>query len=123
MRFAFLFVLLTIQILPAAAGDRDVFFGTWGTEKQCQRHPVKPGGTVRAEPFEIDARWLRQGRLWCRLDWGPVEPRSDGLFTAAFAQCGEDSVRQYLLGLILTGDELTLRWNFPISNGPLKRCS
>lgn len=122
MRLAFLIVLMSVQVLPAAAGERDALFGTWGTQRQCDRVPIKPGGTVRAEPFAIGDKWLRQGQLWCRLDWGPVEARPDGLFAAAFAHCGEDGVRRYFLGLVLAGKDLTLRWDFPISNGPLQRC-
>lgn len=75
-----------------------------------------------SEPFEIGPEWLRQGQLWCMLSWGPVERRENGLFSAAHARCGEDSVRQYLLGVKLEQDELTLRWDFPVKNGPLRRC-
>ncbi|MBO6755967.1 MAG: hypothetical protein JJ902_06545 [Roseibium sp.] len=114
---------MTALCLPATAADRTAFYGTWGTAKQCAREPIKPGGSVLAEPFEISSKWLRHGQLWCRLSWGPMESRPGGLFTAAHALCGEDTVRPYFLGLILTGDDLTLRWDFPVSNGPLKRCS
>lgn len=121
MRCAFLIFLLAFPA-AAAADEREVFYGTWGTAEQCARAPLKPGGTVLAEPFEISADWLRQGRFWCRLTWGPMERREDGLFTGAHAQCGEDSVRGYFLGMTLSGDDLTLRWHFPFSNGPLARC-
>ncbi|MEX3011212.1 hypothetical protein [Hoeflea sp. TYP-13] len=110
-------------VVPAAADDRAVFYGTWGTAKQCSRAPIRTGGTVLKEPFVISSGWLRQGRFWCRLNWGPVEPREHGFFTGAHAQCGEDTARGYFLGMILSGDDLTLRWGFPLSNGPLRRCS
>jgi len=119
VRYAFLIALLAV---PAAADEREVFYGTWGTAQQCSRAPIKPGGTVLAEPFEISSDWLRQGRLWCRLSWFSIEPREDGFFTGARAQCGEDSLRDYILGMELSGDDLTLRWDFPLSNGPLARC-
>ena len=119
MRFIFLLVIFS---LPAQASDYDAFFGTWGTEAQCARLPLKSGGTVLAEPYKIGRLWLRQGQLWCALRWGPVETRGNGSFTAANAQCGEDSVRDYFIGMHLTGDELTLRWEFPNKSGPLKRC-
>lgn len=119
MRYAFLIVLLAF---PAAADERAVFYGTWGTAKQCSRAPVKPGGTVLAAPFEISPEWLRQGQIWCRLSWFPIEPRGDGFFSGARAQCGEDTVRDYMLGVELSGGELTLRWDFPLSSGPLARC-
>lgn len=119
MRYVFLIALLAF---PAAANEREVFYGVWGTAKQCSRTPVKSGGTVLAEPFEISANWLRQGRLWCRLNWFPMQPREDGLFTGAHAQCGEDSIRGYSLGMELSGDSLALRWDLLLLNGPLARC-
>ena len=106
----------------AIAEEREPFFGSWGTPQQCAREPIKPGGTVLASPIEIDIDWLRQGQIWCRLTWFPVEPRGDGQFTGARAQCGEDSVQDYILGMTLADDALTVRWSFLVSNGPLGRC-
>ncbi len=119
MRYAFLILLLAT---PAVADERDVFYGTWGTSKQCSRAPIKPGGTVLAEPFKISSDWLEQGQIWCRLKWYPMQRREGGVFTAAQAQCGEDSVRDYYLRMELSDDRLTLRWNFLLSNGPMVRC-
>lgn len=127
MRYVFLMILFTLSAFafPAAAADsdeREAFYGTWGTENQCARALIKPGGTVTAEPFEINADWLRQGRLWCRLNWFSVETSADGLSSGAHAQCGEDSVRDYSLRIGLSGGDLTLRWNLLLKNGPLKLC-
>jgi len=119
MRYLFLIAFLTF---PAYADERKAIYGTWGTAKQCSRAAIAPGGTVLAEPYEIGSRWLRHGQIWCRLSWFPIETREDGLFTGAHAQCGEDAVRGYFLGMKLSGDELTLRWDFPLKNGPLTRC-
>ncbi|MEM6934565.1 MAG: hypothetical protein AAF526_13425 [Pseudomonadota bacterium] len=116
-------ILIALLAFPATGEQRDIFYGPWGTAKQCSRLPVIAGGTVLAEPFVISSDWLKQGSLWCRLDWFPIEPRDDGLFTGAYAQCGEDSVQNYILGMYLSGDELTLRWNVLLSNGPLARCT
>ena len=120
MRYALALILLAHP--AAAAEERAHFYGTWGTAKQCAREPIKPGVTVLAEPFEIRPGWLRNGTQWCRLNWGPIEAREDGFFTAAYASCGEDAVRDYFLGMELSGDALTLRWDFPFFNGPLARC-
>lgn len=117
-----LLLLIVLFTGPANADDHEQFLGIWGTADQCARAPIKPGGTVLAAPFEIGRLWLKQGQLWCKLDWGPVEIGDDGAFTAAMAQCGEDSVRGYFIGMRLVGDALTLRWNFPHQNGPLRRC-
>ena len=122
MRLLVLITFFTLLAAPVAADERAVFYGTWGTAEQCSRAPIKPGGSVRAEPFVIDGEWLRQGWFWCSLAWGPMERRANGYFTGAHARCNEDDVRGYFLGLILSGDHLTLRWDFPHSNGPLVRC-
>ncbi|MEL6980686.1 MAG: hypothetical protein AAGM38_18755 [Pseudomonadota bacterium] len=107
----------------ATLDERAAFYGSWGTPAQCAGAPIKPGGAVRAAPFEIGAEWLQHGPLWCRLTWFPIERRENGFFSGAHAQCGEDAVRSYFLGMVLADDELTLRWSFGFSNGPLKRCS
>ena len=122
MRFGLSILFAVLTVLPVFADERRNFYGSWGTAKQCSRLPIKPGGTVLAEPFEIGSEWLRHGSLWCRLNWFPVEPRENGFFSGAFAQCGEDAVRGYLLGMELSRGELTLRWGFPFKNGPLTRC-
>ena len=122
MRTALSIAILCLSAVQASANERDVFYGTWGTAKQCAGEPLKPGGTVLAEPFSITPEWLKQGRLWCRLSWLPIEPRGDGFFTVAQAQCGEDSVRDYSLRFELSSGKLTLRWGFLLSNGPLAPC-
>ena len=115
--------LLFLSLGKAAWSDgHEVFYDVWGTEKQCARAPIKSGGTVLAEPIEIGPIWLKQGDLWCGLSWGPVEKSENGLFTIANAKCGEDSILDYLLGFKLVGDQLTLRWEVTLSNGPLMRC-
>lgn len=121
MRYA---VLIALLACPAAvtAAEREVFYGTWGTAKQCAREVIKPGGTVVAEPFVIGPEWLRQGQISCRLSWFPVDTREGNLFSGARAQCGEDAVRDYLLRMELSGTDLTLRWSLFQSNGPLARC-
>ena len=120
MRFA-LFILLLPW--PVLASERHAFYGSWGTAKQCASEPIKQGGTVRAQPFEISAGWLKQGSHWCRLSWFPVEQRKNGLFTGAIAQCGEDAVRAYRVRMELQGEQLSIRWGFSITNGPLLRCA
>lgn len=119
---AFAVALLIVLAPPAAADDpRAAFYGIWGDAKQCAREPIIDGGSVRAAPFEIEEQWLRQGRIWCRITWLPVERRDGGAFTAAQAHCGEDSVQGYLIGMALQDETLTLRWDFPLI-GPLSRC-
>lgn len=121
--FTVLFSFLAITPSPTLADGRESLFGTWGTAAQCARKPLKPGGTVLAEPFLINDEWLRHGQLWCRLRWFPIENRENELFTGAFAQCGEDSVRSYMLRMTLATDNtLNLKWGLARSNGPLAIC-
>ncbi|MEO1456818.1 MAG: hypothetical protein AAFV49_04505 [Pseudomonadota bacterium] len=114
--------LVLLLALPAGAGERDAFYGTWGTEKQCAGEPITPRGTVPAAPYVIGPDWLRHGRTWCRLAWYPLQPREDGMFTAAEAQCGEDSVRDYFLRMERVGETLILRWDFLLTTGPMRQC-
>lgn len=122
MLHAVLIALSCLVANMAFADQRAAIHGVWGTAEQCGRAPIKEDGTVLWEPFVIDEEWLRQGQLWCQLSWFPEERRQDRLFTGAFAKCGEDAVRSYLLGMVLEGGALTLRWDVFRSNGPLKRC-
>lgn len=105
----------------AVADDHAAFFGAWGSPSQCARALLIPDGSVAAEPFVIGPQWLKHGRIWCSLSWFSVEPRENGLFSGAYAQCGEDSVRAYRLGMEIVGDRLMLRWDFRLV-GPLSRC-
>ena len=118
----FVLLILLPTVAMAQKDSRAAFYGTWGTPAQCTREPVKPGGTVLSQPFEISSGWLKQGDFWCGLNWGPIARRSNGLFAGAHAQCGEDAQRSYFIGLELSDSNLRIRWDFPFSNGPLARC-
>lgn len=117
------YLLLSLFLAsPALSATHEMFFGSWGTKAQCERTPIKAGGTVLSSPFEIDGQWLKQGQQWCTLNWGVIEKRDNGYFTAANALCGEDAPQSYFLGFILDDENLTIKWDFPRSNGPLRRC-
>ena len=126
MRTLIFILFLALTPLPAMAEEpadkREPFYGVWGTKKQCARELFKEGGTVRAAPYVITPQWLKQGELWCSLNWGGVENSKAGKQSAANAHCGEDSIRSYFLGFKLKQEKLTLRWDFLRANGPLERC-
>lgn len=122
MRCALLVALAGLIPIFAVADQRTLVYGEWGTPKQCAREPIKPGGTVLAEPYLITDEWLRHGSVWCQLNWFPVEEREGGVFTGANARCGEDTLRSYMLGMNLSEGMLTLRWDIFRSTGPLMRC-
>ncbi len=113
---------LALAALSAEADDRTALYGTWGSPGQCAGDVLVPGGSKRAEPFEIRAGWLRQGDMWCLLSWFPVQPRDDGLFATARARCGEDSVQGYRVDMVLDSDVLTLIWDEGLINDGLARC-
>ena len=123
MRIILLFVFFIFTMPAYADEDKHAsLYGTWGTEKQCARAPLKPGSLVQSEPFEINSQWLKRGVIWCKLTWFPIETRKDGLFTGANAICGEDSIARYLLSMTLAHDELTILWGVANKKGPLKLC-
>jgi len=112
--FAFLFLATLALANPLE--------GRWGTPAQCAGQPLIEGGTRLAAPIEVGAEWLKQGEVWCRLTWFDPQPRANGLYQAARAQCGEDTVQGYNLGFVLAGEALTLLWDEALVNGPLWRC-
>ena len=116
------FMALFIVVTATHANDQEPLYGKWGTEAQCAGELITPKGTKRASPFDIQSQWLRNGEVWCRMNWGVVDKTEDGLFTVAQGQCGEDSVRGYNINFRLVGDELTLVWNLWHKVGPLMRC-
>jgi len=122
MRLFLVSAILCLSALPASSDEQEVFYGIWGTDKQCARAAIKDGGTVLAMPFEINESWLKHGEFYCQLTWFPIDTRENGYFSGAFARCGEDAVRDYTLGMILEDGELTLRWGLSLQNGPLLRC-
>ncbi len=97
--------------------------GEWGTDTQCARDLLTPKGTKYAAPFELKPGWLGHDDLWCRMNWSYVRETADGVDALAYALCGEDTVRDYQIRVVLTGDQLNLTWNFFHSNGPLTRCA
>ena len=117
-------IIAAICLAGVSAADerRSALYGSWGDARQCARDLIIPGGTVRAEPFEIAEGWLRHRQIWCQLSWFDVTFRPGGLFTTAVALCGDDSTRSYRLDFALSHGFLTLIWDETLVNGPLGRC-
>ena len=104
------------------AAEHDIFFGKWGTDKQCAEDLIIPSGTKRAAPFDIRDDWLGQGDVWCRLNWSKVTQTDDKQSAVAQAICGEDDARNYRIKFDLTGEALKITWDLWHTNGPLMRC-
>jgi len=66
--------------------------------------------------------WLGHGDVWCRLIWTSVQSAENGVMAFANAVCSEDTERDYQIRFEVSGDALTIVWNFEFQNGPLKRC-
>ncbi len=117
-----LLTALVLLLVSTGAAAQVELYGVWGSEAQCARQLIIPKGTKRAAPFEIHRDWLGHGEVWCRLIWSSVVPSAQGLVAVATGLCGEDAVRDYQLRFNLSGEALTVIWNWQHANGPLQRC-
>lgn len=100
-------------------GDRveapAILFGTWGTAAQCAAGDPP-------SPYRIEREWIEQGGIYCYVAWQAhqvLEGRSE---THAFAQCGEDTLREYRIFLLLDRGQLRIRWSESYTTPVLSRC-
>ena len=107
---------------PALSNDRDALYGQWGTLRQCSAELIVDDGSKKAAPFILSADWLSHGEVWCRLRWQHSDSTVEFTEATARAVCGEDSVRDYHVEMLLANDLLTLIWDRWLVNGPLRRC-
>lgn len=116
-------VALVLCAAPlGAVAQEPALLGTWGTQAQCTRQTILPGGSVRAAPYEISEGWLRHGTFWCRLSWFPAQERPRGVYASVVALCGEDAVRTHTLAFVLEGGILRMAWNESLLSPPMQRC-
>lgn len=115
---------MLLCLTSAVSADPEVFFGKWGTDKQCAGDLIIPGGTRHAAPFEIGKEWLGHGDVWCRLFWINTGSSQQGTMPLPVrcALCGEDDVRDYRINFQLQDNLLSLIWNQHITNDRLKHC-
>jgi len=111
------------DLAPHDEALHEALHGKWGNASQCARELITPQGTKHFTPFDIQHDWLGYGGIWCRLLWLTVRKTPKGLYAAASARCGEDTVRDYRINFDLNDEVLMLRWDRGLENGPLKRCS
>ncbi len=98
------------RIEPPAA-----LLGTWGTAAQC-------AAEESPSPTRIGREWIEQGGIYCLVSWQASYRRGDGLETLAHAQCGEDTLREYRIFLLLDGERLRIRWSDTYTTPALSRC-
>ena len=105
-----------IEALP---GDRieppPALLDVWGTAAQCAAGEA-------ASPLRIESDWIEQGGIYCYLAWQANYPRAGGFETHAFAQCGEDTLREYRIVLLFDGEALRVRWSDTYTTPALSRC-
>ncbi len=105
-----------IEALPS---DRieppPVLLDTWGTAAQC-------AAAEAASPYRIGRNWFEKGGVYCYIAWLANYPRAGGAETHAFAQCGEDTLREYRIVLQLDGETLRIRWSETYTTPALSRC-
>ena len=88
---------------------------TWGTAAQC-------ASGNRAHPYRVEREWIEQGGIYCYVTWRASHPRESGFEAQALAQCGEDTLREYRIFLMLDGEHLRIRWSDSYTTPRLSRC-
>lgn len=98
-------------------------FGVWGDSAQCEAYPGQRTDNPASAAYEISRDWIKQGWFHCLINWRASWPTGNGLQAQAFAQCGEDLIREYRIVLILDSDTLQIRWTDDYSTSSLRRCT
>ncbi len=96
--------------------------GIWGTAEQCVAHREGINDNPRLFPYRISTDWVQQGNIYCYLSWQEPEQTDDGMRVYAFAQCGEDNLREYRLMLQLEQGRLRIRWSEDFTTRALEAC-
>ncbi len=100
-----------------------VLLGVWGDPAQCQAFEDQSIENPGSPAYEISQDWIKQGWFHCLVSWQGEWQTDNGLQAQAFAQCGEDLIREYRVFLQLEADTLTIRWTDDYSTKSLNRCS
>ncbi len=100
----------------------DSLLGTWGTGTQCDAHRAGDISSPSLLPYEITREWIQQGFIYCYLSWIGYERAGDSVTAHAWAQCGEDNLRDYRLRLQRETDQLQIRWSEDFSTPQLQNC-
>ena len=107
---------------PPQTEGPEKLFGIWGTDNQCTAHAGGNRIDQRLFPVVISNEWIQQGWIYCYLQWYDTSSTASITQATAFAQCGEDTIRDYQLIMELTDDQLQIQWSSTFTSSPLRRC-
>ena len=110
-----------LQPESGQAGPK-ALFGTWGSPAQCEAHRSGDFENPALYPTQISQEWIRQGLIYCYLQWRDQSPATSGIQAIADAQCGEDTLREYRLVLELQNETLRIHWSADFSTPDLQMC-
>ena len=96
--------------------------GTWGTARQCAAHKSGRVDDPRLFPYIITRDWIKQGFIYCYLAWYEQTGDAVGNQAFAFAQCGEDHLRDYQLEMNLHDGKLRIQWSQDFTTRELQAC-
>ncbi len=106
-----------IDTLPGGRIEApEALLGIWGTAAQCANDRA-------ASPFRIEREWIEQNGVYCYVAWQAHHARDARTETQALAQCGEDSLREYRIFLLLEERQLRIRWSDSYTTPALSRCN
>lgn len=97
-------------------------FGTWGTTAQCNADKAGGKQKQRFFPLVINNEWIKQGMIYCHLQWQGHSSLGTVTRAQALAQCGEDTLREYQISLNLENKKLIVRWSKDFSTKALEAC-
>jgi hypothetical protein len=133
VKHSFLVVILSIVMNAEAQISVDsqpgksmpgppALFKIWGDSAQCEAHRSGKTENPALFPLVITNDWIQQGLVYCYLQWQGQGNTSKGLQAHAFAQCGEDTIREYQLIFNLHENNLSIHWSKDFSNKALVVC-
>lgn len=96
--------------------------GIWGTSYQCAAHEAGEKDDPRLLPYIITRDWIRQGFIYCYLAWNEQISDAGDNPASAFAQCGEDNLRDYQIVLNLRDGKLRIQWSEDFTTRELEAC-
>lgn len=127
-----LMILLPMQVLaqaqfslqPRLSGNKApaALLGIWGTARQCSAYKSGNANDPGLFPYIITRDWIRQGFIYCYVAWYEQTSDAHGEKAFAYAQCGEDQLRDFQIRLSLQNGKLSMRWSEDFTTQELEAC-